>query len=335
MSTPASPHDRFFKASFSRPEAAADLMRHALPPEVVATLDLATLTLAKGSFVDSRLKEHHSDLLFEVASHDGTPVLVYLLVEHKSYPDPWVGLDLLRYAVAIWRDWLNRTGAGKKARLPPLIPLVLYHGAEDWTTPEDLGELIEAAPTLARYRLQFRHELLNLNAVADDHLPAGVVSRAALLALKYVFRPEIRERIGEILGTLRHLEQEPGGLDYLRTLLNYLISAARELEAEGLQAAIETHFQAGDEMMPTIAEQWLQEGVQRGMQQGMQQGIQQGMQRGRREGEGVVVERLLRHRFGPLPTWAAERLTEAEPDVLEQWAERLLDAPTLEAVFRE
>jgi len=123
------------------------------------------------------------------------------------------------------------------------------------------------------------------------------------------------------------LEQEPGGLDYLQTLLNYLIIAARELEAEGLRAAIETHFQAGDEMMPTIAEQWLQEGVQRGMQQGMQ--------RGRREGEGVVVGRQLQHRFGPLPTWAAERLTEAEPEVLEQWAERLLDAPTLEAVFRE
>ena len=40
-------------------------------------------------------------------------------------------------------------------------------------------------------------------------------------------------------------------------------------------------------------------------------------------------------RFGPLPAWAEVKLTGAEPARLEAWAERLLEAATLEAVFVE
>ncbi|CAK0764131.1 hypothetical protein CCP3SC15_3080003 [Gammaproteobacteria bacterium] len=73
--------------------------------------------------------------------------------------------------------------------------------------------------------------------------------------------------------------------------------------------------------MPTIAERWVQQGVQQGMQQGI------------RKGEGLLVERQLQRRFGPLPKWAAERLAKADSEELEQCAARLLDAPNLEAVF--
>jgi len=31
--------------------------------------------------------------------------------------------------------------------------------------------------------------------------------------------------------------------------------------------------------------------------------------------------------------WVTERLTAATPEQLEQWSERLLDAPTIEAIF--
>ena len=98
---PGNPHDRFFKESFSRPEAAADLLRSALPISVVEALDLATLTLKSGSFVDPQLREYHSDLLFEASLRDHSPALIYFLVEHKSSPERWVSLHLLRYAVAI------------------------------------------------------------------------------------------------------------------------------------------------------------------------------------------------------------------------------------------
>jgi hypothetical protein len=66
MTLPYHPHDSFFKELFSRPEAAKDFVRHYLPPEVVAVLELRSLTIAKDSFIDETLAEHYSDLLYRV-----------------------------------------------------------------------------------------------------------------------------------------------------------------------------------------------------------------------------------------------------------------------------
>ena len=38
-------------------------------------------------------------------------------------------------------------------------------------------------------------------------------------------------------------------------------------------------------------------------------------------------------RFGEIPAWAEERLNKATGKELEQWADRILDASSLEEVF--
>jgi len=55
--------------------------------------------------------------------------------------------------------------------------------------------------------------------------------------------------------------------------------------------------------------------------------------RGKHEGEAIILERLLTKRFGPLPEAARSRLAGASLDQLDLWADRILDAPTLAAVF--
>jgi flagellar biosynthesis/type III secretory pathway protein FliH len=81
--------------------------------------------------------------------------------------------------------------------------------------------------------------------------------------------------------------------------------------------------------MATIAEEWVREGLQQGLQQGRQQGLQQGIP----QGEALLLRRQLTCRFGPLPAWVEAQLQKAESAQLEVWAERVLNAPTLEAVF--
>lgn len=60
------PHDALFKRTFGQPEHAAGKLRAILPPALVAALDLSTLRLAPGSFIDEALADCHSDLLYEV-----------------------------------------------------------------------------------------------------------------------------------------------------------------------------------------------------------------------------------------------------------------------------
>ncbi|MFM8444709.1 MAG: DUF4351 domain-containing protein [Methylococcus sp.] len=66
-----------------------------------------------------------------------------------------------------------------------------------------------------------------------------------------------------------------------------------------------------------------------------QEGWNEGQRQGQQLGEALILRRQLTRRFGPLPDWAEQRLQGATPIELESWAERVLDAPTLEAVWLE
>lgn len=63
-------------------------------------------------------------------------------------------------------------------------------------------------------------------------------------------------------------------------------------------------------------------------------GIEKGMQLGLRDGEATVLARQLSRRFGPLSQAIRDRLSEASQEELECWTERILDARSLEEVFR-
>ena len=61
--------------------------------------------------------------------------------------------------------------------------------------------------------------------------------------------------------------------------------------------------------------------------------MKQGVIIGRVDGASGLLRRLLEHRFGVLPGWALEQLRSASEQELEAWADGILTAPTLEAVF--
>ena len=70
-------------------------------------------------------------------------------------------------------------------------------------------------------------------------------------------------------------------------------------------------------------------------QQLRQEGRQEGWQGGRQEEARRLLERLLTLRFGALPDWVEPRLRTARTETLEHWADRLLAAASLDAVFSE
>jgi len=75
--------------------------------------------------------------------------------------------------------------------------------------------------------------------------------------------------------------------------------------------------------------------AQRYTEKGIQEGIQQGIQQGMLSGERQMLTRQLTRRFGPLPAAVLQQLEQANTDQLERWADKILDAPTLEDVFAE
>jgi predicted transposase YdaD len=67
----------------------------------------------------------------------------------------------------------------------------------------------------------------------------------------------------------------------------------------------------------------------------LKQGLIEGKLEGKLEGEATVLHRQLTRRFGPLSEAIQARLDNATLEQLEQWTDNILDAATLEDVFKE
>jgi predicted transposase YdaD len=230
-----SPHDALFRYTFGQPEHAAPLLRSLLPAPLAAAIDWRTLALRSGAYVDKRLRQQFSDLLFTVRLA-GRLALLWVVFDHKSRNDPWAVLQLLGYELGIWKQLLRQNP--RPAKLPPILPVVVHHGPDGWTAATQLAELIDldglppdVAPTLALMQFVARRR-------AADAAAAFV--RWAELARAVLAAPSGQEAIAAISSYLLHTtpldERELGELferhvePRTRTIMR---TGASKLRAEG------------------------------------------------------------------------------------------------------
>jgi predicted transposase/invertase (TIGR01784 family) len=132
-------HDAFFKQVLSDHALAGLFLREHLPPEVVDLLEPQPPERVPGSFVDDELRQHHSDLLFRVQLKAGREAFAYVLMEHKSSPDPRARLQLLRYVVRVLDRWYEQNK--RRLPLPPVLPLIAHQGPEGWRVSCEFSDL--------------------------------------------------------------------------------------------------------------------------------------------------------------------------------------------------
>ncbi len=293
-------HDLYFKNSLSEPGVAADFVAHYLPGEVAAALDLDTLALSDGSFVDERLRDQHSDLLFSAGLREGGgEALVYLLFEHKSRVQRAASMQLLRYCLAVWERDLR---AEPKLPLRTIIPVLVYHGRARWTAPTEIGELFGGPQALRRYRPQFGFALLDLGSLAEADVAGGALLRVALLMLRAIFRPDLGTLLPRIAAILRPVADRALARRWLMGLLSYSAAVGDRLTTAQLtQAAQAAEPVRGANVMPTLAEQWLAQGRVEGRRAGLGEGRSAGYSEGVAQARAALleaIEAVLDLRFG-------------------------------------
>ena len=147
--------------------------------------------------------------------------------------------------------------------------------------------------------------LWDASQYSDEEIKGHVVLRMALLLLKYIFREDLRDRAPEILGLLRELSGKRSGLEYIETVLRYLISAAPEgnISYEEIKRAVDEalSYQGSEQMrMSTVADSLIEEGMQQGRQQGRLQSTREG------------IFEVLEARFEVVPQSIVKRIEEIE-----------------------
>ena len=94
-----------------------------LPSKAQNLINWDTLEIVKEVWLDEKLKEHRSDVVYRTKTLNDQ--WVYLLFEHKSSPDRRIHFQLLRYILDIFDQHEIQNGIGK--HLPLVIPIVVCH----------------------------------------------------------------------------------------------------------------------------------------------------------------------------------------------------------------
>ncbi|MFZ4658290.1 MAG: Rpn family recombination-promoting nuclease/putative transposase [Caldilineaceae bacterium] len=321
------PHDAFFKHYLSQPAVASDFLRHHLPAEVVALLDLQHLRLEKDSFVDEKLRSYFSDLIYTAMTHDANPVAVALLAEHKSYPDDWVDFQVLRYKVGYWvrefeaieaevekqrAEAKSAAEAGlppplrTKARttLTPILVILVYHGKDEWQIPLRFARHLTgmedpASPlsqVMGRYVPDFEPHFVNVSAMTDDAIRGEVKTRLMLTVLKYIFDDRLDGRLGEILAMASEVLRQPSGIEMVMALLRYITRSAVKLNRTEITQQLLAYLpKEGGFLMETLAQEWIEEGKTIGFDLGKKEGIDIGKKEGLAQGMVTAQRQTLLH----------------------------------------
>ena len=280
-------HDKLFKAVFSEPANAVAHFERFLPAEITAALDLGCAQHVPGSFVDEALSERHTDLLYRIpwrreSGREDHEVLLFVIFEHQSTVDPMMAYRMAAYSVRVWDQWQQEHPDQK--RLPPILPLVLYHGEQEWTAATELQELFdlegvtpEAVDALRPFLPKLQIMVDEVGRFPDKMLPEQVVVRLTLLLFKHGRRPGLLEHLLEWLDDFRLLVSrgEPG-LRNLELLVEYLMKVNEHATVDAMTEFLTPLGDEAKEIAMTVGEQLIEKGRQEGEQVGLQKGRQEG-----------------------------------------------------------
>lgn len=326
-------HDALFKAAFGAPEHARSLFRAVLPADIQLAVAWDTLAAEPGSFIDPRLGERQTDLLFS-AQIGGQDALLYVLLEHQSTRDRLMPLRMLDYVIRISRDYARE----HHGQLPLVIPVLLTHVPGGWCSPVSYQELIVPAPSSVPGLEPF---VPHFTLFIDDlsHLSNRDIRNRALADFPTVVIWALRDsrNLEELIrnfahwaGTLRQALRAPNGVEAVGQLLRYFYAVVPQSQRERFCAIMLEHIPEVDEVELTIGEALVQEGVSRGIAQGIERGIEQGREQGRQQ----TLARQLELKFGPLSWTYAVRLQTATSEQLDAYTEAILFATSIEDVFQ-
>jgi hypothetical protein len=258
-------------------------------------------------------------------------ILVALLIEHQSTPDPEMGFRLLRYLVHFWeqekREWESSRSSGI-LQLTPAVASVFYTGEESWPRLPTLADLMNLPEVLREFVPDPHALFLNLKARPPEELTAwGDPLGWALRVLQKEHASEdqlaavLREATTE-LATLADTDEAAWRrlMWYLLLLIYHRRAPAEHKPLAGIVTGAARIWQREEEiadMSNTIAEELIREGEARAEARAEL--------RVRRE----TLLRLLRHKFPYMPVEVDSQVQGLSVADLDRLLERVLDVNSL------
>ncbi|EGJ4515308.1 Rpn family recombination-promoting nuclease/putative transposase [Escherichia coli] len=260
-------HDALFKQFLTHPDNARDFFAVHLPANILPLCDLSTLRLEPASFVERRLRQLHSDVLYSVQTTEGEGY-IYCLIEHQSTPDRLMGFRLMHYAMSAIAHHLKKSPADKT--LPLVVPFLFYQGSV-CPYPYSMNWLDGFAdPALAQQLYTRSFPLVDLSVLSDKE----ILTHKGIALLELV-QKHIRTRDG-LMAVLPIIAQiinsQHNTVDQVRSVMEYIAYQGYILDESRFFSQLIALSPEYKTMLTTIAEQLEQKGIEKGIEKGREEG---------------------------------------------------------------
>ena len=160
--------DTSSKLIFSDPILCAQFLRGYVDIPLLKDVQPEDIEDVTGRYLHMFTEERNSDSVSRVRINE-TPFFIVSLIEHKSNVDYNVVMQVFRYMVFIWEDYekeMEKQHKGiskaKDFRYPPILPIVFYDGADNWTASDRLHDRILFSDVFGRYVPDYQCMLVKL-----------------------------------------------------------------------------------------------------------------------------------------------------------------------------
>ena len=255
-------HDKFFKSTFSHVEVAKGFIYEFVNKEISSLIIPSSFQLQSSSYVNKKLKETFSDIVYQVKTKNETPLLISFLFEHKSYPDNHLVLQLLQYMINAWEQMYRN-----KQELHLIIPVVIYHGEEKWEYKK-LDDTVKIPnPKLAKYLAKFEYHFSNVNNFSEERL-LGIAKfmklRNTLLTLKNGRNETyVTQNMRKLFINAEKFVGDTRGTNFLETIFVYLLNV-HQFDDDTLDQLIEVFENPVKKVMLSTYDRIVNKGIEQG-----------------------------------------------------------------------
>lgn len=318
--------DASYRQVFGTHAIVRDLLRLPWLEHVARLLDLSSLTPMPTALLSQKLQERHADIVWQARTIDGGQACLLLHIEHQSRPDKDMALRMMSYRALLYESL--RRAADKRKPLPALIPVVLYSGTRRWKAVRDVRCLIEPVhesleifqPKL-EYLLVDERDVVQSTADPESQLEDNLAWLQ--FRLEHNQGPQDTTHLFERFAALTEGPDGEPARAAIASWARYVLLSRELPKNPDISQLPALNFTEIVTMLTDTRRPWYQ------------QWMEEGRVEGRVEGEAQMLQRQLTRRFGPLTQETIDRLKTATAAQLETWGLNLLDAPTLEDVFRD
>jgi predicted transposase/invertase (TIGR01784 family) len=292
-------NDLFFKRVVKDENNARALLKRILPESLKKNIDFSRLSIETTDHVSNQFKEGRSDVILKTVLKDPEDpgqkerdTDIYIVIEHKSYRDEGIFVQLLTYMSMMWQN-----DFGMKKPLRVIIPLVFYHGKEAWNMPHSFVDQFDVNDEVKEFLLNFRYVLFdtvnwNFREEKNREMRENVFLLTAISFMKSAYDKNI-ESVREIFKFWREKGFTGTGNDEEIVFFLLYFSETHNIEPDKLKTMLEESKIEGGNIMNTLAKLFRDEGIEVGIKEGIEIGIKEG----KLEGKFEAIERMMRKGF--------------------------------------